>query len=499
MVTDQGRLLYGKVCDLLGIKEDELYYYNGIKSYKIDYNNTTFDFRLLKASYSKDAVKAMLAPDGGSGSKEYNLLLNWMFANRNFHGEPFMVRHAFLTRESKASEQGFFWREGLTNENWIEESQKVRVEYNTQSGTIKVYTPICKVNKSYNSAINKMFEIIFDDPAELKSFKQLLALFTFEDRGGLARPTFIMFGARGSGKNLLSEYVFAGVFPGQTKPIAINSESFSGYLENKGVIIDENAKKKEDLEAQYEFIKQTSGQRFASVNKKQVEAYNVLNTSYMFILANNQPLHIKDEIKSSKENQFLVFYVDRSKTEEFGEFKAEIAEQGYVDISDLIDKCLGHYITTELFDIYKELKLECKQENYRYGMDVPLTAGLKAIKDMSVSIKQTYVDQVFYDLIHSDFTYYENQPKFTDYVLAEAQLFKNKDGFLSFNALKAMCAIRDIKAEHVNWTLKNKGFVEKPDTSTTYPYRGINRRSKGMKIDMAKLVEYMNEMMQEVV
>jgi hypothetical protein len=289
---EMGRLLYEQVCTHLNIDFGYLVYFQGIRALTIKKDKEVSDYKMHESTYSKDVIISLL------GSKaQYNLFLAYICKEHSFKGRPKLTKRASITQEGRATSKGFDWLNGVDADTWRDIAFKDRININHKNGEVRIQLGFQPVQDTNNIAIEELLEIIVPDQYEREAFKQFASLYAFEDRGGLSKPTFIMFGARGSGKNLIGEYFLGEIYPGQVRQLPPNADSFTGFLERKGVIMDENAETASNQSAQYEWIKKHSGSKLTPINKKGVEVEDVVSQSFFFIFANDKPIQIKDEIK----------------------------------------------------------------------------------------------------------------------------------------------------------------------------------------------------------
>ncbi len=489
---EETRDLYDSVCTAFNVKNGDIWYYNGVKIYSIYYNTEVEDYKLNESNISKDMLLAVLNGD----RKIYAELLRWLATNKAFKAKPHLVKRACLTTEVKNS-KGFKFSNGYTEENWKERSQKQQISTCLESGRFTLYVAMCKVDEQNNEAINQILKIIIPNEQELSTFKDMLALYAFEDRGGMAKPTFVMFGDRGIGKNLITEGVLGNVYPGQVSPMPPNSDNFTGYLEKKGAILDENTGKAVDQEKQYQHIKKMSGAKLVAINKKGIDNYDSISHTWYFILANEKPLHIRDEIQAPHNNQFFVIYADSDKSEMFDEYLKEhraFALGG--QSSSVVKAFLGHYIQTELFEIYCKLKKRMVVKGSRYGMSIAPTRGLKMIKGMSSNIKETLVDQLINDLFDENFINYN----LSDTLSIEARFFRDRKGFLSSTLLTHMANRFSLKAEHVKKVMMQRGFLLSSNTTirVSNAISTKERRVSGVKLDLGLMEDVVNSEVEEL-
>lgn len=441
----EGYAVYRKLIYDLNLQEECVYHHNGYKSVMVHY--VDHEFKLHMASYSDKILK------------EFVPLSNWTAFNRyllrhkKFMSAPYVFTQAYVSTEDFNHPKGYKLRDDLMFldlERFIEVATTPKFSVNFMTGEISCNAPLKKViRRDGNDLVMELLSIIFPEPSELKAFLDFLSLYAFENRYGLAKPTFIMYGSdRGTGKNLIFESLIGNIYEGQTCPLPPNYDKFTGFLEKKFVYIDENNEASLDPIHLYNFVKRMSGQRFNIVNRKRIEAKAILNGTFFAIASNEKALNIRDFVTDPSQNQFFVINTVGTKHPAISEFKKKIGQLGYGGVVDLIEKCLGWFIFSELFPVYEKLKLENKKNGYRYGMSVPISDGLMKLVNMSVSSTDKSIIQMLDNLCNGNHKEYP----LTHELLAHFIDFSNHptdkaNGFLTNKLLKSLC-----KLERVNDT-----------------------------------------------
>jgi hypothetical protein len=191
--------------------------------------------------------------------------------------------------------------------------------------------------------------------------KQWLAVYCYTNYRKL--PTLVLKGDRGTGKNTFAEAVLS-IFPSISQFWHGEEKNFTPEVQKKLLIADESVSANEK---QYRMLKQRSGQKFASVNQKYLAEYQVRNNMNIIILSNEvTPIFVsKDEEPTSvKNNQFFVYTMPKLKGEIDPDFGEKITER------------MGHYIRTELKNIYENVK---DIPGCRYSIPTPITDEEKAL------------------------------------------------------------------------------------------------------------------------
>ncbi len=125
------------------------------------------------------------------------------------------------------------------------------------------------------------------------------------------------------------------------------------------------------------------GQKNAQVRKKYQAPYSVRNNMNIAILSNEKvPMVAKySELPTNEaNNQFFTW--------EFPEFSKPINGK----MLNTLEKYIGHYIRTELKDVYGNLKDDMVK--YRYSISVPITEYEKRMFEMSKSPVESEADEL---------------------------------------------------------------------------------------------------------
>ena len=238
-------------------------------------------------------------------------------------------------------------------------------------GIIEVkYSPLGMVRQD-NQLIEDYLDKTFGGHKDF--IKKYLAVYCHSNYKRL--PTLIFYGARGSGKTTFAE-IMMEIF----RPLSYlwqgNEQNFTPEVEKKLLVVEEN---NSDKASQYKTLKKYTGQKYALVNKKYKEPYQVKNNMNIIILSNEPiPLYLKKEELPVDEanNQFFVF--------EFKPFTDKIDASFQQKIID----CLGNYIRTELKTIYDSLEIS----KFRYSISVPITMEEKNLFNSNTTEIDTDTD-----------------------------------------------------------------------------------------------------------
>jgi len=483
-----GQGIYEKVCHLMNFPNDILYYTGTYQTIYIKQDAVDISMEII--NYNKSDIHALLTEE------ERGYMLRYMLRHRRFLSKPFISKYCYLAEENKSSESGFTMRtdlENLSTPDLYNSITRAEVFTNYFTGEFKCFVPLNQINSAsnYNQQINDVLRIIFPEDEERKTIKDFMALYAFENRYGKARPTLIMNGVRGTGKNLFADIILASIYRGQTTALPSNFKTFNGFLENKCVVIDEQTKLGgNDPLYLYDYIKRLSGSRFAAINEKNKGVKTVLTGTYIIICTNEQPLRIRDAIDSPSNNQFIVIRAKNSKVEALEKYKLEVQKLGFSAYEDFFNYAMGYYVMTELFDVYKQMKLESKTKAFRYGMEIPIFEGLKHMMAQSVTSQDKEMIQSIEDLLENDnkrsyFLTDSMDELFDEFALPTA----GNKGFLAKKLIISLCSQRKWKVSAFEMFLGRYNLIK-----NDYMRRVVKsgRTISGMLIDVDR-VEYLSK------
>lgn len=215
--------------------------------------------------------------------------------------------------------------------------------------------------------------------------KQWMAVFTYENYSPLA--TFIFHGARGTSKSTFAEFV-GEIFPSMCAESTGLAKDFTEEYEKKLIIIEENVS---DAKAQYKTLKKIRGSEFLRVRKLYTAPYKVRNNLNTILLSNESiPMYVEKDEKPTDEfnNQFFVYELPQvSKKDRDSGIKFKLRDR------------LGHYIRTELLDVYNNIPIF--EKSPRYTIPVPITeAEVRLFEDNTTNAEMDVLfamDEIFAD------------------------------------------------------------------------------------------------------
>jgi len=222
------------------------------------------------------------------------------------------------------------------------------------------------------------------------------------------------------------------IYPAISQMWEARKSAFTQEAEKKLLVADETVSESEEV---YRLIKQYSGSKHATVNKKYVIPYEVENNMNIVILSNSaMPIYVASyEAPTSPENnQFFVY-----------DFKAF---QGPIDpeLGQKLEDRIGHYVRTVLRDVHSKLDFT----GNRYSIKVPITpeeAGLfESNQTEEEMAAEKMVDRILQKSQNSGFEYKE--------FLA--------DGFLPRAMLEDSLLITKLGVHRVVRALREQGYLE---------------------------------------
>lgn len=359
----------------------------------IDYNNDSDNWFIYCSSCNKTFwKKKKTAPIADRAAKFYSHstgiyeagIAGDTFYFKNIGDEKF---YSLIGATSRTDEvNAFNWlvrHHHISNLNRIDFTGKADInqpsfEVNSEEGVIDVMFPPVPVEIEDNEFIENYLEETF---GEYKQFmKEYMAVYTYTNYQKL--PTIILVGDRGFGKNTVAD-MFADIY----KPLSIywkpEEGNFNPELQKKLLIADETVSR--DVK-NYTYLKRLSGQAYQTINEKYSPKYQVKNNINVIILSNRKlPIFAEREElpKDLANNQFFVY--------EMKKFSGPID----AELSDKIRTRLGHYVRTELLDVFNKLDMS----NKRYSINVPITDAERRLFNSSISVEEALTDKFIEYLI----------------------------------------------------------------------------------------------------
>lgn len=286
------------------------------------------------------------------------------------------------------------------------------------------------------------------------------------------RPN-IFKGERGVSKSTFAEMV-GDIYKPLSSEWHGHEQNFTYEVEKKLLIVEENEISSLN---QYKTLKKYSGQKYATVNKKFKDPYEVKNNMNIILLANdNIPLYVnREELPDDERNNQLFVY-------ELPKIKAENRRS---DMQKQLIRRLGHYIRTELKDVYSNLVVAGMTAN-RYSIITPITQAEKELFNDNMTESESYSDSLIQKImiIRAKETYSKDD-KYYQFI---------ENGFLPVDLIKLDFEI----VSHYNAIIKNlkrrrliKGKAEKKqaDGSRFYCYEITNKFIELLKQDNVEVLD----------
>lgn len=259
-------------------------------------------------------------------------------------------------------------------------SDTVHYTYDPNAATFTVYYPAIAAKIQDNDLIENYLAATF---GEYKDFiKKYIALYCYTDYR--KTPTICLTGERGTGKNTFAEGIIGSIYPELSITNPDLSGAFNTYAESKAVIIDESS---ENAKEQYLTLKKLSGQTWLNINPKGLPHHTTRNNLNLLILSNEVHfIYVRsDELpKDESNNQFFIFRMKPVSTLDSG-------------LQDKLKDRLGHYIRTELKQVFESLELELSK--YRYGIPVPITPEARFLFATSKTETEQITDRIIERLL----------------------------------------------------------------------------------------------------
>ncbi len=211
--------------------------------------------------------------------------------------------------------------------------------------------------------------------------KKWLALYCYTNYKPL--PVLVLYSKeRGTGKNVFAEAVCSIFEPLHSRDV--DYKNFTEAFQGKLWYIDEQNTDSKQL---YEVIKQIGGNNVLEVNNKYGLKHQVDRNLSVILTTNNlTPMQMEaDELQPDESNnQFFVL-----------EMKPIDPKDRRSDIALDIRKRLGHYIRTELKQVYEQLQQDPDLTRYRYGLPVPITPYEERLYSLSRTSLEHEAEEVW--------------------------------------------------------------------------------------------------------
>ncbi|MDX9759093.1 MAG: DUF5906 domain-containing protein [Bacteroidota bacterium] len=242
-------------------------------------------------------------------------------------------------------------------------------------GEIKVKIAARRPDVQDNALLESCLDQWFGDRKSV--IKQWMALYAYTNFKQL--PTLILIGERGTGKTQFAEMV-GEIFPSLSLPPDDLKSQFNQYALMKLIYIDEMTR---DGKLEYELLKKLSGSGYVDVNIKHIPQHKRRSNLNLILMSNNlTPIFVRrgEEPKDESNNQFFVH--------KFSKLNVQIDP----DLAEKLRERIGHYVRSELREIYESVKNDTMGK--RYSMLVPITEEEKALFANNTTELESKTDRI---------------------------------------------------------------------------------------------------------
>ena len=299
------------------------------------------------------------------------------FVNERAIDLPSELKSRFLTDLAQEAIPGRSFRF-----NQVGSVEVDRPEYEWKGHEIYASIPAVRSKIEDNAFVNNWLETLFKGNAEF--IKQWLALFVYANYMRL--PVLILHGQeRGTGKTTFAEVVGKIFHPLTSREKG--DGTFTDFNSSKLLHIDEHQSDGKEL---YNRLKLIGGNDELTVNIKYGPKYMVRNNLNVIITTNMlKPIHVESgELTLDEDNnQFFVL-----------EFTEKLKKKDR-KFSEKIMNRFGHYIRTELKQVYERMMSDPDNDQYRYGLAVPVTPDEKRLFSLGVTSIEREAEEVWQMLL----------------------------------------------------------------------------------------------------
>jgi hypothetical protein len=271
--------------------------------------------------------------------------------------QPFLVE---LAQNNKATGKLRFNQEGSPTID--------APSYQWKGDVLVGLNPALRADKRDNAFIDAWLTQLFGPHTTF--IRQWLAMYCYTNYVPL--PVLILYSKeRGTGKNVFAEAVCSIYEPLHSRDT--DYQNFTEAFKGKLWYIDEQSTDGKKL---YQAVKQIGGNNKLVVNNKYGLKHQVDRNLSVILTTNNlKPMEMEaDELQLDEtNNQFFVM-----------EMKALPSRSR--SFPQLIKERLGHYIRTELKDVYDAMQMNPDIDRCRYGMRVPVTEEERRLYNLSQTV-----------------------------------------------------------------------------------------------------------------
>ena len=320
------------------------------------------------------------------------------------------------------------------------------LSYKYDDDRFTAYAPFPEVELEDNAFIDAVLEQIFGKYSAF--IKSWIAYYTYTNHKHL--PVIILTGPRATGKSL-----FADMISMIYQPIAGRFDTTSVYTEHNGLklaVIEEADEI--DNKKLYSILKDVGGTDKLIKNVKYGPKTLVKNNLNVIVLSNNRiPIYLKaNELPTDESNnQFFVYHLNKLKGPINNRLKYEIEQR------------IGHWLRTDIKDLYEKLKQNPDKLNNRYQIPVPVT--------------------------DDELLLFENNKTESEIILLEF-LEELKEDYIAMSDLQHLQYLTGINKHHLKRKLVDMAVIDSLDTHQAQ--RGLNtvyggtKRSRYLKVSQTQ-------------
>jgi len=304
------------------------------------------------------------------------------------------------------------------------------VTYNYVGGFVEFLPylpPIKNISVDDMKDFEKLLFILCGNNKEnYQTMLKYIAQYTFETRRN-NRPTLILFGDRGAGKNFLVDSILAKIWRTEFKKGPTSFDKFVEFVDSKLVFIDE-VRSHDDINM-YDMVKNISGSSKVSMRNLYAGNKVVEGKTHMVLSSNGKPIHIPyaEAPRKAKDNQWFCIQYNKPLDEydDFIRIRNKHAENSYLD--PFIDRCLGAFLYEKVYPIYREL-VDSNMRT-RYGFEIPINDALMDLRSRGeTDLDSTlwyFFEQIYHIYTLPDLEYTSENRMRTDIEVRNFNYYKN--------------------------------------------------------------------------
>jgi len=299
------------------------------------------------------------------------------FVNERAIDLPSELKSRFLTDLAQEAIPGRSFRF-----NQLGSIEADRPQYEWKGHEIYASIPAVRSKIVDNDFVETWLESLFKGHTDF--VKQWLALYVYTNYMRL--PVLILHGQeRGTGKTTFAEVIGKIFHPLLSRDKG--DAQFTDYNSSKLLHIDEQQSDGKEL---YNRLKLIGGNDELTVNIKYGPKYMVRNNLSVIITTNMlKPIHVESGELTMEEdnNQFFVL-----------EFTERLKTRDRKFLEKIMDR-IGHYIRTELKQVYDKMMSDPDTDQNRYGLKVPVTDDEKRLFSLGVTSIEREAEEVWQILL----------------------------------------------------------------------------------------------------